>query len=323
MIHASTTALDFPLRGIACIVAGVSLLSIQDAVIKGLSDDYPVFEILFVRSLVAISLLVAMAWFRGGLGLLRTRRPLTHLLRGSLLFASIISYALALAALSLPEAMSLLYSAPLFMTALSVPMLGESVGIGSWGAVAVGFLGVLVIMQPETSSFTLAALLGLLSGLTYAISALLVRRLGATDSAEAMAFSATLVFLAASAVAGLAFGHGGIAAGNTPSMAFLLRGWTWSPAVDFGLMALCGVVAAFGFYLLSQAYRVAPAAVVAPFEYSSLPFAVLWGYLFWGTLPGTHLWLGIALVVGSGLYVLRREAIRNRETTLGPVRPRV
>ena len=85
-------------------------------------------------------------------------------------------------------------------------------------------------------------------------------------------------------------------------------------------MALCGVIAAFGFYLLSQAYRVAPAAVVAPFEYSSLPFVVLWGYLFWGTFPGAHLWVGIALVVGSGVYVLRCEATRNR---VDLARPRV
>jgi S-adenosylmethionine uptake transporter len=323
MTHAPTAALDLPLRGIASIVAGVSLFTIQDAVIKGLSDDYPVFEIVFVRSLVALIPLLILAGLGNGFASLRTRRLRVHLLRGALMFASYTCYYLALATLSLPETVSFSYSAPLFMTALSVPLLGERVGPRRWAAVTVGFVGVLVIMRPETNSLTLAALLGVLSGLTYAISALLARRLGATDSAEAMAFSATLIYIGASAVAGIAFGHGGIAGGDTPSIAFLLRGWSVPPAGDFGLMALCGVIAAFGFYLLSQAYRVAPAAVVAPFEYSSLPFAVLWGYLFWGTLPGTHLWLGIALVVGSGLYVLRREAIRNRETTLGPVRPRV
>ena len=211
--------------GLPASLRASSLLSIQDAAIKSLSDDYSVFEILFVRGLVAIVLLIALVAFRGGLGLLATRRPLVHLLRGLLLFASIVSYALALAALSLPEAASLLYSAPLFMTALSAPLLGESVGIRRWAAVIVGFLGVLVIMRPETSSFSWAALVGLLSGLTYAISALLIRRLGATDSAEAMAFSATLIFIVASAAAGLAFGNGGVALGDAPSMAFLLRGW--------------------------------------------------------------------------------------------------
>jgi drug/metabolite transporter (DMT)-like permease len=323
MTHAPATALDLPLRGTACIVAGVTILSIQDAVVKGLSADYPVFEIVFVRSLVAISLLVALAGFRGGLGSLGTRRPLLHLLRGSFMFASYTCYNLALAALSLPETVSLSYSAPLFMTALSVPLLGEVVGLRRWAAVVVGFLGVLVIMRPEADSLTPSTLLAVLAGLTYAISALLARRLGATDSAEAMAFSVTLIYIGASAAAGLAFGHGGITAADSPSIAFMLRGWSVPPAGDLGLMALCGVIAAIGIYLLGQAYRLAPAAAVAPFEYSSLPFAVLWGYLFWGTVPGAHLWLGIALLVGSGLYVLRRETIRDGKTVVGLVQPRV
>jgi drug/metabolite transporter (DMT)-like permease len=130
----------------------------------------------------------------------------------------------------------------------------------------VGFLGVLVIMRPEADSLTPSTLLAVLAGLTYAISALLARRLGATDSAEAMAFSVTLIYIGASAAAGLAFGHGGITAADSPSIAFMLRGWSVPPAGDLGLMALCGVIAAIGIYLLGQAYRLAPAAAVAPFE---------------------------------------------------------
>ena len=322
MTHVPAAVLDLPLRGIANIVAGVSLFTVQDAVIKGLSDEYPVFEIVFVRSLVALIPLVILARVGSGLRSLRTRRPLVHLLRGSLMFASYTCYYLALATLSLPETVSYSYSAPLFMTALSVPLLGERVGIRRWAAVIIGFVGVLVIMRPEASSVSPAALLGVLAGLTYAISALLARRLGATDSPEAMAFSATLIYIAASAAAGIAFGHGHSAAGDAPSMAFLLRGWTRPSLADFGLFALCGVIAAFGFYFLAQAYRLAPAAVVAPFEYSSLPFAVLWGFMFWGTLPGAHLWIGLALVVCSGLYVLRREAIRGPQAPAGDERPR-
>jgi drug/metabolite transporter (DMT)-like permease len=311
MTEAHAPALDRPLRGIACVVGGVTVFSIQDVVIKLLSGDYPVFEIVFVRSVVAVLPLLIFV-LPGGLVRLRPQRPAVHLARALMMFASYGCYYLALAALSLPQTVSLFYSAPLFMTALSMPLLGERVGIRRWSAVIVGFAGVLVMLQPEGASASLAAALALGSAVTYALSALMTRRLGTTDSAEAMAFSATVIYIAASAAAGIVFGGGRFAATDNPSLAFLLRAWDLPAPSDLALMALCGFIAAAGFYLLGQAYRTAPAAVVAPFEYASLPWAVLWGYAVWGTVPRLRLWLGIALVVGSGLYLLRREALRNR-----------
>ncbi|HXV24870.1 MAG TPA: DMT family transporter [Alphaproteobacteria bacterium] len=315
MTQATTTArLDRPLAGIAFVIAGVTVFTTQDVIIKLLSGDYPVLEIVFVRSVVSLPLLFALASLRGGRAALWPRHPLQQALRGLVMFLSYVTYYMALAALPLAEAVSIFYSAPLFMTALSGPLLGEYPGVRRWSAVAVGFLGVLVILRPQ-GELSLAALLAVASAATYAFSALITRRIGAGDSAESMAMSASLVYVALALVAGLTLGDGRLAGSNEPEIAFLLRAWSWPTPGDFALFALCGLIAAIGFTCLAQAYRTAPAPSVAPFEYSSLPWAVLWGWVIWSDFPDPWLWLGIALVVGSGVYVFRREAARTRERT--------
>ena len=303
--------LNLPMRGIAYVVAGVSVFSAQDAIIKALSDDYPVLEIVFVRSLVGLLLLVAFGLYKGGAKRLRMSMPKAHALRGLTMFGSYTAYYLAIAALPLAETVSLFYSAPLFMTALAWPMLRERPDLSRWLAVAVGFAGVLIILKPQ-GSLSPAALLALASAATYALSALLSRRIGAEDSAESMAVSATLVYILCSGVAGVLLGQGQFPAGDAPERAFLLRAWSWPRAEGFGLFCLCGLIAAIGFTCLAQAYRLAPAAAVAPFEYSSLPWAVFWGWLIWSEIPGTALWIGILLIVGGGVFVFRQEAMRAR-----------
>jgi drug/metabolite transporter (DMT)-like permease len=311
MAEAATLRFDRPLSGIAFVVAGVTVFSVQDVIIKWLSGDYPVLEIVFVRSLVSLPLLFALAGLRGGQRL-RSAKPFQQGLRGFLMFLSYTTYYLALAALPLAETVSIFYSAPLFMTALSGFLLGEHAGVRRWSAIAVGFIGVLVIMKPQ-GELSLAALLALGSAVTYAFSAILARRIGETDSAESMAISATLVYVVIAGSAGLALGDGVLGATGRAEVDFLLRAWTWPSMGDFLLFCVCGVIAAIGFTCLAQAYRLAPATAVAPFEYASLPWAVLWGWAIWSELPTTTLLVGIVLVVGSGLYVFRREAIRARE----------
>jgi drug/metabolite transporter (DMT)-like permease len=303
--------LDRPLSGIAYVVAGVTIFSIQDVIIKWLSGDYPVLEIVFVRSLVALLLLFPMAGLRGG-ERLRVAKPFQQAFRGLLMFLSYTTYYLALAALPLAETVSIFYSAPLFMTALSGFLLGEHAGVRRWSAIAVGFVGVLVIMQPQ-GDLSLAAMLALAAAVTYALSAIMSRRIGETDSAESMAISACLLYAVLAGSAGLAFGDGVLGGTGRPELDFLLRAWSWPGMGDLLLFCVCGLVAAIGFTCLAQAYRVAPATAVAPFEYASLPWAVLWGWAIWSEIPSATLLAGIALVVGSGIYVFRREAIRARE----------
>jgi drug/metabolite transporter (DMT)-like permease len=300
--------IDAPRKGILFAVAGIFVLSIQDVAIKSISGAYPVHEIVFIRSLFAIPPILLLAHLEGGLTLLRTRQPWLQLARACAMFAAYTLYYLALAALPLADTVALTNSAPLFVTALSVPLLGERVGIRRWLAVLLGFLGVVVMMQPGASVFDPAAALAVSAALCYALSAVTARRLGGTDSASSMAFYPTVFYLAAGGVVGLTIGNGAFETGGHASLQFLLRAWAFPPWQDLTLIALCGLFAALAFYALSQAYRIAPATTVAPFEYVSVPFSVVLGFLVWQEFPGTHTLAGMALVVGSGLYVLRRES---------------
>jgi drug/metabolite transporter (DMT)-like permease len=310
--------LDEPFKGVLFVIAGVSVFLLQDVAIKWMSPNYPMYEIVFVRSLVAIPPILLIARLEGGLSLLRTRRPWMHLLRSSVMLMAYTTYYLALAALPLADTVALFFSGPLFVTALSVPFLGETVRLDRWLAVLVGFLGVMIMLRPGAGMVDPAAFLPILAAFSYAIVAIVTRRLGTTEAGSSMAFYSTVVYLMAGGVLGAALGDRTWAGGGHASLQFLLRPWVLPSGPDLALMGLCGVVAAFGLYALSQAYRVARVSTVAPFEYTGLPMAVLWGYVFWKDLPDGYTITGAVLVVGAGLYVLRQEAVRKRAPVNGP-----
>jgi drug/metabolite transporter (DMT)-like permease len=300
-------------KGIACLVAGVALFSIQDLILKALSGEYPLHQAMVLRSVTAMPLLLAFVAFDGGLRTLHTRGWPILLARGAILFAAYASYYLGLAALPLASAVALFFAAPLFITAMSVIVLDEQVGPRRWVAVLAGFGGVVVIVRPGSALFDWAALLPVAAGFAYGLSMIYARRIGVRETAAVMAFYGNGVLMAGAVLLALAFGTGAFAAGEHRSMGFLMRGWAAPSFVDLGLMLACGVVAAAGLTLLTQAYRIAEANVVAPFEYTALLWAVIYGWAFWRDLPDATAWVGIAVIVGSGLYVLHREGAARRE----------
>lgn len=306
-----------PLKGIAFLVVGLSLFSVQDVIVKLLSGSYPTHEIVFVRGLIAMLPILAIVHLEGGFRLLRTARLPALMLRGLCGFTCFTAYYLAIAALPLADAVTLFYASPLFVTALSIPVLGERVGAKRWLAVFVGFGGVVVMMGPAGGSLDPAMLLALGAAVAYAGQILMTRRLSRSERASTLAFYAMLTFILASGLVGLAIGDGRYAAEGHPSLAFLLRPWVWPQGHDLLLLIACGLIAGAGFYCLSQAYRMGQVSVVAPFEYSSLPWAILWGYLIWSDLPGPATLAGVVLVVGSGLYIIHREGVRGRRVVRG------
>jgi drug/metabolite transporter (DMT)-like permease len=293
------------LRGILFLCAGALVFSLQDAVIKWVSGNYPLPQVLAIRALVAFAPLFLLLRLDGGIAGLRTRQPGLQLLRGALLLGAYACYYLAIAAIPLAEAVSLSFSAPLFIVALSGPFLGERIGVSRWLAVIVGFIGVLVICRPGRAAIDPAALLTVAGAVFYAAAAIMGRRLGATARASVMAFYQNIVFLAGALVMGALAGHGGAAEFSHASLQFLLRGWVMPDLVDFLLIASTGLVAAVASWCLTHAYRIAEANVVAPFEYSSIIWGVLWGFLVWGEVPTLYTLAGVLLIVGAGLYVLR------------------
>jgi len=298
---------------IGLILLGVAAISVNDMLIKRLSGGYPLHQIVFTRSAIGIVLGLLLVKLEGGFHLLKTRQPGLHLLRGLLIVISNMSFFLALSVLPLAEATALFFAAPLFITLLSIPVLGEKVGPLRLGAVIVGFIGVVIMMRPWASTASLEVsrwvlLLPVLAALTYALNQLMTRKLGVNSKASALMVYIQAAFVAVSLGFFLIAGDGHfVDEGSNPSLQFLLRAWVWPAEEDYLTFLGIGLNIALIGYCLSQAYRLGDAATVAPFEYIGLPLAVFWGFVVFGDLPVWEVWVGIALILASGLFVYLRE----------------
>ncbi|WP_299368733.1 DMT family transporter [uncultured Tateyamaria sp.] len=314
--------------GILFVLIGVFCISINDLLIKQLSGGYPLHQIVFARSALGILVTLIIVQFEGGWGILRTRHPWAHALRGLLIVIANMTFFLALAVLPLADATALFFAAPLFITLLSIPILGEKVGPLRLTAVAVGFAGVIIMQRPWADASTLEVsrlvlMLPVLSALTYALNQLMTRKLGVESKASAMAVYIQGTFIIVSLLFFAVAGDGRFADGATNgSVVFLLRAWVWPADSDLWVFIGLGVNSAVIGYCLSQAYRLADAATIAPFEYIGLPLAVVWGFVVFGDLPVIEVWIGIALILGAGLFVFLRERQKARTAHRRPIRGR-
>lgn len=305
-------------QGIIWIVVGMFIFSFQNIAIKSLSGGYPVLQIVILRSLVALPATILLFWFEGNRGLPSTSQKRLEYLRGFFLFISYTTYFMGLSALPLAEAASIRFSAPLTITALSVFMLGEKVGPRRWAALLVGFCGVLFIVRPGTSSFNAGSIYVFVATIFYALSLMLTRRLKEHDSSATMAYYSTLVYLlSAFILAPIAIGVGEMPDAH-PSIAFLFRAWSTPSMFDLAIMLGLGVVWATGMFVVAKAYSLALASVASPFEYVTLPINVMWGYIIWSEVPTIATWIGAALTLGSGLYILWRETQLKSERVASP-----
>jgi S-adenosylmethionine uptake transporter len=307
-------SINRPGLGIVFILAGVVAISINDLLIKQLSGGYPLHQMVFVRSAIGLMFSFGLVFLEGGLKILKTATPGVHLLRGLLVVCANMTYFAALAVLPLGQATALFFVAPLLITLLAIPVLGEKVGPYRLGAIGVGFVGVLVMQRPWASDIEvsrLTLLLPVIAAFFYAALQVLTRRLGATTEASALAVYIQGTFLGVSALFFLVAGDGRFAEGVTdPSLVFLLRAWSWPAPGDWAVFLGLGLCAGVIGYCLSAAYRLTSAATVAPFEYLGLPLAIFWGWVFFDEWPVLATWAGCALIVAAGLFVFLREQIK-------------
>ena len=314
-----TEALNRPAAGILFVIAGILAISVNDLLIKLLSGGYPLHEMVLIRSGIGICFSLVLVQLEGGWQILKTKTPGLHLLRGGLVVVSNLSYFAALAVLPLADATALFFVAPLMITLLSIPILGEKVGPWRLGAVVVGFGGVILMMQAWRGESApadvhwLILVLPMFSALAYALNQLMTRKLGVASKASAMAVYIQAMFILVSLGFFLVAGDGRFAQdASNESIIFLLRAWVWPEGPDRWLFLGLGLNSAIIGYALGQAYRLANAATVAPFEYLGLPLAVFWGWVIWAEFPAPLVLAGIALIMGSGLFVFLRERIKSR-----------
>ena len=302
-----------PVAGALFCTGSLLLFAVQDTLIKELSQRYPVLEVLTLRSVIALALMIAVAVIVYGRGILIGRQHKLMMLRGVLAFFAFTSYYVALKVIPLADAGSVYMSAPLFVTMLSALILRERVGLHRWIPVVIGFCAVLVILNPGSSLFRIEAAIPLFSALCYAMIPIINRRIGLSEHAMTMGIYTTVVFFSLVLLTAFIVQWLPHPAPGNPVVDGLFQDWLPMTPADMALACLAGAVFTCALLSITQAYRIARVAAVAPFEYSYLVWGTLLGFLVFGDLPGPRTIFGAALVVGCGLYILYREqSLRSR-----------
>ena len=298
--------------GVFCMIAGMFLISINDMLIKWLSGGYPLHQLVLMRSIVGMLFSLVILYFEGGWKLLRTGKPGLHALRGLLVVLANTTFFAALAALSLGTSTALYFVALLIVTLLSIPVLGEQVGPRRFAAIGFGFVGVLIMMAPqfdlESGGAGWVVVLPVLAATFYSGMAVLTRKLGQGSRASVLSLHLHLAFIIVSLGMIVAVGDGRYLTPETgDSLTFLLRAWIWPAQDDLVMILLIGLASGGIGYFMTQAYRLSPVSVVAPFEYILLIFALFWGWMIFGDWPPLSVFVGAVIVIGSGIFVVLRE----------------
>jgi drug/metabolite transporter (DMT)-like permease len=295
----STHTANAAVRGILLMVAGSAVLTLSDATTKWLTAGYPVGEIMSIRAFFTLIPILIFAWHAGGLHTLKITNIRMQSIRAACAVGSSFLFVAGLVHLPLADCIAIAFSGPLFVTALATPMLGEQVGWRRWSAVIVGFIGILIMLRPTGGAFQWYAILPLSAAACGAFRDIITRK----------------VRMSASPVAVLAFMMAAVAVCGLFTLPF---GWSTVSGQDTLLLILAGILVGTAQYLVIHAFYVAEASLIIPFKYLSLIWATLFGYVLWGDVPDSGIMLGAALVVGSGLYIMHREAkLARRGNTSG------
>ncbi|WQH00364.1 DMT family transporter [Rhodopseudomonas palustris] len=284
---------DHPLRGIALIVASTVFLACSDTMAKYLGRTLPPIEIGWIRFLVFL-LIMLPVMLSSSASPLRSARPKLQVLRALALVASSVLFITGLQFLPIAEASATSFVAPLFVTALSIVLLGEAIGVRRWAATAVGLIGVLIVIRPGSAAFNAAVMFPILSALSWALTLILTRMISGADRAVVtMTFSAVVGFVALSAMVPFVW--------VTPSWHDILIG------------VLVGLASTMGQWIVVLAYRYADASVLAPFTYSQLVWVTFLGFGMFGEIPDLWTFVGAAVIIASGLYTAHRERLRRKQ----------
>ena len=269
----------------------ILLFSIMDASVKWLGATYPTAQIMFFRCSVAFVPVLVIIVMRGGFGILRTRQKKLHLLRSVLGVAAMGLAFYAFSLMPLAEAVSILHTAPLFMTALSVLFLSEVVGVRRWSAVFFGFVGMLLVVRPGSGIVESGGLYMLAAAFLIGCTTIIIRHLGKRDDPVCITFYFTVTGLLVSL------------------LALFVQGWQQPPLMDLALLILVGLLGGMAQYLMTVSYQHLAVGILAPLKYLTIVFGGTIAFFVWGEVPDLQSVFGISLIIVSGLYTLHRELI--------------
>jgi drug/metabolite transporter (DMT)-like permease len=292
---------DNALAGVCLMLAGIGLFSINDALGKWLLVTYPVSELLLIRSAAALLLLVPFIYRTGRIAFMRAPRPGLQILRVALSTLEVAMFFWSVSYLPLADTVTFYLASPIYVTALSVALLGERVGWRRWIAVLVGFAGVLLALRPSAATFTLPALIALTGSIFFAFLMITTRQLRETPNT---------VLVTGQIVGTLVFG-----------LILTPFGWVTPSPLDFALMSLFGVLSIVALACVTLSLKLAAASVVAPYQYTFIVWAVILGYAVFGDLPDALMLAGAAIIIMAGLYIFWREQLRGREEAPPPTYP--
>jgi len=286
--------LDNPVIGFSAMLLSILLFSLMDANVKWLGASYPTAQIMFFRCSVALVPVLVIIAMRGGIGVLRTSQKKLHLLR-SLMGISAMGLAFyAFSLMPLAEAVAIMHTTPLFITALSVLLLRERVGIRRWSAVFIGFIGMLLVVRPGAGVLESGSLYMLMAAFLIGCTSIVIRHLGKIDDPVCITFYFTVTGVILSL-----FG-------------MLLQGWETPLAKDLALLVLVGLLGGMAQYLMTLSYQHMELGIVAPLKYLTIVFSGGIAYLVWGEIPDVQTVFGIGIIILTGLYTLHREMLLHR-----------
>ncbi len=299
-------------KGILLILIGMALFSIQDSLIKYVFEDLSLYELYFGRTFVATVWLFSFLLISKKKIVFKTHYPLLTLLRVILFFIGFSSFYISLSFMTLAMANALFFSSPFFMYIFAKIFLKEDIGVRRWSAIVVGFLGVVIVLNPDFSNFNYFNLLPVLCAFCYAASMTITKITSDKDGVYTQMIHLYMAAITFSLIIYYFAGKGQFNNFDNPTLQFILRDWFSNPTHSWPYIFIMGTVAAISFYCVFSAYSIASPSVVSLFEYSLIIWAMIAGYILFKTIPETNTFIGSAIIIAAGVYIYMREKARDQ-----------
>ena len=299
-------------KGIFFIMTGMAFFSIQDSLIKYIYEDVALFELYFGRTLIQSIILLSFVLLTKKTIILKTHYPVLTLVRVVCFFFGFSFFYISLTFMTLAMTSALFFSCPFFMSMFAKFFLKEKIGIRRWSAIFVGFIGVLIVLNPSLEEFNFFKLAPVACALCYATSMTITKYTSSKDSIHTQMTWLYIFAIFASIIIFLVSGDGKFNNFSDSTMQFIFREWFTNPAEAWPYVLVMGIVASISFFCVFSAYSIASPSIVSLFEYSYIVWAMLAGYILFETIPVPRTFIGAAIIIGAGFYIYYREKIKGQ-----------